>query len=284
MAKKENFIDPELWAMCKVVFLVLFIMFVSITGCHSIRTIQPGFVGVAVRLGSALENPLNEGIHVVIPWITHVKAIDCRVQRSETKNGEAVSEDLQVVKADLVVNYHLEKKEVVQLYRSVGITYEEVILAPAIFDCLKANTAKYKAELLITQRPKLADDIKQALASRMEPYGIIIDQVNITNLDFSKEFNNAIEQKVVMEQTALKAKAELERVKFEAEQAKMKATGEADAVLEKAKAEAESLKLRAEAVTPMVMALDFVTKWNGELPKTVFIGSDNVTPLINIDR
>ncbi len=76
------------------------------------------------------------------------------------------------------------------------------------------------------------------------------------NFDFSEEFNKAIEAKQTAQQAALKAEQDLARIKVEAEQ-----------TVEKAKAEAEAFKLKNEQITDKVMMMEFIEKWNGELPK-----------------
>jgi regulator of protease activity HflC (stomatin/prohibitin superfamily) len=107
-------------------------------------------------------------------------------------------------------------------------------------------------------------------------YGIVVDQVNITNFDFSQSFNAAIEAKVTAEQSALAAKNKLEQVKFEAEQR-----------VTQAKGEAEAIKIQAAAIQAQggqeYVSLKWVEKWNGALPTTQ-LGNSGFTPLISISK
>jgi regulator of protease activity HflC (stomatin/prohibitin superfamily) len=98
----------------------------------------------------------------------------------------------------------------------------------------------------------------------------VIDAVNITNFDFSSEFNKAIEEKMTAEQRALQAEKELERFKFEAQQKVETAKGEAESILEKAKAQAESMNLKKQYATPELIWLSAVEKWDGKLPTHLF--------------
>ena len=82
----------------------------------------------------------------------------------------------------------------------------------------EAATAKFNASDLITKRDEVRDSITAKLENKLSERGLIINDVNITDFEFSKEFDRAIEQKVKAEQEALKAKEDLERVKFEAQQ------------------------------------------------------------------
>lgn len=137
---------------------------------------------------------------------------------------------------------------------------------------MKASTAKFSAEELITKRAEVKDSITQTLAERMQKVGILISNVSIIDFDFSKSFNNAIEDKVTAEQEALAQKNKLEQVKYEAEQR-----------VAQAKAEAEAIKIQAQAVTSQggadYVKLKWIEKWNGVLPSTS-LGEG--TPMINI--
>ena len=248
---------------------------------HSIRIVQPGFVGVSVFLGNARNEALSEGLHIVVPFLTRVERIDTRIQKVHAESFEAASKDLQSVKAAIVVNYHLKKDDVVKLYREIGVNYAEVVILPGVAEVYKATTANFTAEALITQRQQVSVQIRELLAERLEPFGIMVNQVNVVNFDFSAEFNRAIEAKVTAEQEALRAEKELERIKFEAQQAEEKAKGEAAAVLAKAEAEAESLRMRLEYAKPEVIMLDAVQKWDGKLPVYLF-GGQTPMPVFDI--
>jgi regulator of protease activity HflC (stomatin/prohibitin superfamily) len=236
---------------------------------NSIIQIEPGEVGIVILLGEAQENALNEGLHFVIPFITKVERLNVRILKAEVKT-EAASKDLQVVKADIVVNYRVDKTQAVTLYRTIGQRYLETVIEPSIQEAFKAGSAKYTAEALITERATVSMEIRESINTRLEQRGVLIEAVNITSFDFSREFNRAIEDKVKEEQAAQKAENELKRIKVEAEQAEAKAKGEAAAILEKAQAEAEALSLKKEHATMELIWLTAVEKWDGKLPTHLF--------------
>ena len=122
----------------------------------------------------------------------------------------------------------------------------------------------------------------------MNGYGIMVDEFNITNFDFSQAFNDAIEQKLVAEQNKIKAATENEqrvaaaeadaaeakaRAEGEAESARIKAEGEAAAIRAKADAEAEANEKIRKSITNELIDYNRIEKWNGELPN-VMSGSD----------
>jgi len=246
------------------------VVILLIVGIYSsIAIIEPGEVGVVVRLGAAQPNALEEGLHFVVPIITQVHRLNIRILKA-TVEADAASQDLQVVKATIVVNYRVEKTQAVELYRELGRHYLETIIEPAIQESFKADAAKYTAEELITERAKVSADFLKSISTRLEPRGVIVEAVNITSFDFSADFNKAIEEKVIEEQAVQKAENELKRIKVEAEQAEEKAKGEAAALLEKAQAEAEALGLKKEFATMELIWLTAVEKWDGILPTHIF--------------
>jgi regulator of protease activity HflC (stomatin/prohibitin superfamily) len=136
---------------------------------------------------------------------------------------------------------------------------------------VKASTAKFTAEELITKRELVREDIKTQLRDRLKP-NIDVEEFNIVNFRFSKVFNEAIENKVTAEQQALAARNKLEQIKFEAEQKVAEAKGKAEAIT------IESNALRSN---PQILELRALEKWNGALPQVT--GSGGV-PFINLPK
>ena len=116
---------------------------------------------------------------------------------------------------------------------------------------------------MILKRPEVSVKMKEAVASKLETYGIMVDNINILNLNFSEAFNAAIEAKQVAQQNALKAEQDLARVKVEAEQQ-----------IAKAQAEAESYKLKNQEITDKTLQMTFLEKWDGKLP--TITGGENM--------
>ena len=246
---------------------VVVLLFVGIF--NSIHIVQPGEVGVAIRLGEAQEPALEEGLHFVLPFITRVRAMDIRILRRPLETA-AQTNDLQTVQANIVVNFRVDSARAVSLFREIGVDYYMVRIEPTIQEGFKAVAASYTAEQLITERADVSQEIRERISTELEPYGVIIEAVNITHFGFSDQFNEAIELKVREEQRLEQARIELERHRVEAEQAVAKAEGEADALLARAKAEAEALGLKKEFATMPLIWLAAVERWDGILPTHLF--------------
>lgn len=237
--------------------------------------IGAGERGVVLNFGAVQKEVLDEGLHVRIPIMQKIVIMNVQVQKGEGQ-GDAASKDLQQVTTNVAVNYHLDPKKVAEVYQKIG-TFDAVgdrIILPAVSESVKAATAQYTAEELISKRQEVREKIRQHLLIRLAVYGVIIDDFSIVNFAFSREFNNAIESKTTAEQLKLKAERDLERIKIEAEQK-----------ITQAQAEAESLRLQKENVTENLIKLRqiemqqrAIEKWDGKLPQV----TGGATPFIDL--
>lgn len=148
-------------------------------------------------------------------------------------------------------------------------------------EAVKAATARFTAEELITQRPEVSQSIRQALVEQLQPRGIVVEDLSITEFNFSQEFAKAIEAKQVAEQDALRAERELRRAQIESQQQVARAEAEAKARLTVAQAEAEALRLQREVISPDLLQLRAIEKWDGVLPR-FSAGGEGLVPMINM--
>ncbi len=218
--------------------------------------VPTGNVGVKTRMGAVI-GTLKQGIHLKAPLgIESVTHLNTRVVKDDVK-AEAGSKDLQTINTDIVVNYHVNALKADEIYQNIGDNNDirEKIVAPAVSEVVKASVAKKTAEEILTKRPELKKDIDERLDARLRPYNIVLDDVSIVNVDFSKEFNEAIEAKQVAEQEAKKAI-------FEAEKAKNDAT----ARVNKAEGESKAQALQVQSLTPELLQKMAIEKWDGHFP------------------
>jgi regulator of protease activity HflC (stomatin/prohibitin superfamily) len=223
---------------------------------------------VLLRFGAVTGKVFDEGLYFKIPYADDVKIMDVRILK-EQADADSASKDLQVVTVSAALNFRIDSTKVAQMYQEVGPEYKSRLVDPAIQETVKATTAKFTAEELITKREVIRDQMKELIITKLSPYGLVVEDVNIVNFSFSPAFNRAIEEKVTAEQEALAAKNKLERIKFEAEQKVAEAKGKAEAT----RIESEALKSN-----PEILQLRALEKWNGILPQV----TGGSVPLISI--
>ena len=272
------------------------LLILIIVAIQSFTVIDAGYVGVVKRLGAVQPSYLSEGFHFKSPFIDSVEDFDIRLSKVETSAG-ASSKDLQVVETQIAVQYSMTPELMPLTLQKVGTrsVVERTLISPSIMESVKAITALYTAEQLITKRDEVKSKIQGQInsfldetLSEKELNGLlIIANVAITDFDFSAEFNRAIEEKVRAEQDALKAKNEKLRRVTQAEAAAAERTLAADAaayeIEVESRARADAIKREAEALAgnPQLIQLRIAEKWNGQLPR--FSGGDSI-PLISIEN
>jgi prohibitin 2 len=250
-----------------------------------LTTVDAGYVGIVKRGGRPIAE-LQPGFHFIRPVGDTVQPIS--VQTRVTKTSEdASSKDLQIVKAEVTLAYHVDKQYALDIAVQLNDDAENRVIIPAIFESIKAETSQYDVRELVTQRAKVRDGIEERVKARLAPYHIVAESTSITNFAFSAQYEQSIEQKQVAEQNAEKAKNDLVRIQVEAQQAAAKAKGEADAAIAAAtgdaqstlivaKAKAEAQRLQRENITPELLQLRTIElmhdKWDGVFP-TTYLGS-----------
>lgn len=233
------------------------ILLVAIVFLNSFFLIDAGNRGVVFNYFIGVKSTTyNEGLHFKIPFFEKVYELEVR---TKVYNAEATaaSKDLQVVSTNVALNYHLDKESINSLFKDVGIDYEARIISPSIQETVKSTTAKYIAEELITKRELAKEEIKASLKTRLAVYNIVLDELSITNFDFSPEFNKAIELKVTAEQKALEEQNNLKVVDFQAKQMIVQAEGEAKSI------QIVNEELRK---SPAYINYMMLQKWDGKMP------------------
>jgi len=230
--------------------------------------IGAGERGVVQNFGAVQDKVLNEGIHFKIPVVQTVILMDVKIQK-EVTDAASSSSDLQDVDLSVALNYHIIPEQANLVYQTIGVQFKERIIDPAIQEVMKAVSARYTAEELITKRPAVSTEMQDALTSRLLASNISVDAFSIISFSFSQTFTDAIEAKQTAEQNALKAKRDLDRIKVEAEQTIAAATAEAEALrLQKMNISPDLIELRKIEAN-----LKAIEKWNGILPQVTGAGA-----------
>jgi regulator of protease activity HflC (stomatin/prohibitin superfamily) len=246
--------------------VVIFLVFTIVAG--GFVTVGPGQRGVLMTWGAVQAGVLDPGLHLKIPFAQSVAKMDVQVQNSQAAET-AASLDLQDVTSTVATNWHILPPDAEWVYQRIGneAALVDKIIKPAISNSVKAVTARYNAEDLITHRDQVRGEIEAQITSELKPYRLVVDSVNITDFHFSTQYAQAIEQKQVAQQRAQQAQYELQQAKVVAEQK-----------IVEAHAQAEAQKLLQETITPEIIQQQAVAKWDGHLPEV--LGSSGVLPFL----
>ena len=253
-------------------------LFGVVTLHSTFLVLQPGEAGVLQVLGSVREGePMREGLHVKLPFVSKVNLYDIRVQKHQISGLTAASKDLQDITAEVVVNYQVQPSELVDILRDVGTldNVKDKYIEPQAQEAFKIASAKLKAEESVTKREELMETFNTSITERLKKFGITIVATALVDVDFSTEFSKSVEEKQIAEQKAQKAKY----IAQEAEQ-------EAQAMINRAKGKAEANRLEAESLKAqggeLVIQKLFLESWDGKLP-LVMSGSGD-TLLLDMNK
>lgn len=249
------------------VIVVLFILFLIVF--QPMTIVGVGERGVKVTLGQTSPVALEEGVHFVMPFISTVKKMNVKTVKSNIATM-AQSKDIQQARIVYVVNYNLQPENAPKMWRTVGRDYVSVVVMPTVEGIVKDTIGKWNAQDIVANREKVASEVLFKLNEKLGPKYINVSDFQITEIQYSQAFEQAIESKVTAEQEALKAKNKTVQVQEEARQ-KIIAS----------EAEAKSMAIRAQALTQNKNLVEYeaVQKWDGKLPQYMM---GNSVPFVHL--
>ena len=264
-----------------------------ITTCTTV--VQTGYTGIVTTFGKVSDVTLDAGFHFKSP-VQQIIMMDNREQK-KTFSTQSFSSDIQQVDIVGSINYSINKKTAMTLYREVGRDYFNILVMPRLLENTKAVFSKHTAENLVSARESLSIAIRDDLSGEMERYGINIVSVSIENLDFTDSFTDAVEAKQVAAQKKLQAEIEQEQATMETRQAaeRKKIAAEAEANVRKIEADAAAYATRVQAeaeaeanskisasLTEALIEWKQAGTWDGRLP-TYMGGSGATLPILNLN-
>jgi regulator of protease activity HflC (stomatin/prohibitin superfamily) len=290
----------------RLLALVFFAAALALLGSKTFHVVEPGTRGVMVTFGRVEPDELGEGLHWVRPW-TEIKTYDVRIRKSDEKQIAETS-DTQSVTIQTILNWRVKAENVVDVYVEIGPDeakggLEDKIIAPAVYEVVKAEVARHKVTDLIALRHEIKEAVQTKLQHWLGKYHIVLTEVAIADIDFSEQYDRAIEAKQVEEQRAMQAEYELTRKKTEAEMLTAEAHGRADSIVEQsrgaaesvrlaAQAEADALRIRGEAqatfnrqvsetLAPPLLQKLWMDRWDGKFPHLLMAGTASPSVMLN---
>jgi regulator of protease activity HflC (stomatin/prohibitin superfamily) len=269
----RNSMTPTIAAGAVILILLLVWLFRPFT------IVDGGYVGVKTFFGAPEQEVLVSGFHFVVPVAEVVYEVSTQPQLASTTET-ASTQDQQNVSTGVSVNFTVNPTEAVNFwknYRDIP-TLTQTIIAPIVSNDTKAVTADYTAQELITRREQVRQEIEQDVRSDLAQYKVaVVTGVNITNFSYSDAYDQAIDAKQVAQQTALEEQYKLQQVQISAQQqvaqagaqasaAVAIAQGQAKATILQATADAQAYRLKQQALTPDILTLAAIQKWDGQLP------------------
>jgi prohibitin 2 len=254
--------------MARTLGVAILIFVVIVVASTSTYIIKPGNRGVKVVLGKVQPKFLPPGLGFKSPFITRVVQVSIQ-QRTHPLAAECYSSDLQQVNTKLEVLYRVPEDSVVSIYQNYAGDPFDSLIAPRVQEALKEVAALQTAEMIVTNRLIIKSNALELARSKIGTNFLNLADLVLEDISLSKELERAIEQKMVQEQEAAKAKFTQRKAEIEAETAIIKAKGEGD-----------SIRIRGEALdmNPGFVDLQIVEKWDGKSP--LVVGGEGSSPVL----
>ncbi|MBD3238513.1 MAG: prohibitin family protein [Candidatus Moranbacteria bacterium] len=218
--------------------LVILTLFLLI---NSIKIIEAGETGVYSLFGKVREQELSSGIHLVNP-LARITKMSIRTeeytmsvaQEEGRKKGvdsiTALTKEGLNIDLDITILYRLNEQEAAKVYKNVGLDYDEKIIRPAIRSTIREVVATYNTKDIYSEkRQEASSNIFKTLEVKVEPRGIVLEDVLLRNVNLPANLAKSIQDKLQAEQEAQKYDFILAREKKEKERKIIEAEGQRDA-------------------------------------------------------
>lgn len=238
-------------------FLIL-ILFLTQAACS---VVSPEQRAVRFTMGSMSETIMEPGAYLYVPFFAGNTKFNVKIQPVEIKTSSG-TRDQQEVSTSVTINLQIDPTKITQIVKEAG--NETGLLdrvKPLAMESVNATISKYNAEELLTRRQDVKQGIETLVRDQLAKYGVIVHDVAIQDLQYSREYSEAIERKQVAEQQAKQA-----------EYVTQKAEQDAKAAIAKAKGEAEANRLLQLSITKEILLQAAIAKWKGDVPQVMGSG------------
>ena len=241
----------------------------------SIVIVPSGYVGIKTSYGQISGEVLPSGQYFSIPIIYHVDKINCKQQDANYEDkiwGES-SERTPVYAENIRISFQINSEKAAWIWSNVE-EWDYKLLKGSIISTAIKRAAVELPNNQVTNRSYIEPLALKYLQEEIDKYYkesvLTVNSVNIGNMDFSDEYNAALEKRDLAKLEAENAKYVNEKKLADAEataqEAKIKSDSEieikkqeTEAAAERkritAEAEAEANKKIAESLTPELIEL-----------------------------
>lgn len=287
------------------IVLAVILVFCVIAGITCLEKVPAGYVGVVYNMNGGVDGEvLTQGWHLVAPT-KKVTTYSIGIEQSyltsdkkgDSKNDESFSiptSDGKTVRVNLEFSYRFDEARVASTFvmfkGKSGEVIKDTFIKPKIIAWTQEVSANYPVtDIFGDKRTAINAELDIYLKEKFDPYGIVIDTVNFTDISVDDETAAAIQKKVTAQQEMELANIEAQTAKIQAEKDKqvaevtaqqkiieenakaeamrINAEAEAEALRIKSEAEAEANKMVAGSLTPQLIKKIKYEQWNGQLPK-----------------
>lgn len=241
-----------------------------LAGCSQVNT---GFRGVETCYGRVCSDSLTEGLYWYNPWSTDIYQLDTRQQKWGSTT-ETYTRDVQKANVTFAINFHLNPSKAHIMYARVGADWKDNIIPQMVAQSIKNEFGRWDAVKVVENRGEVAMRISNALRVALARQDIILDSFDLTDIKYTGAFEEAVEDKQVAIQTAIREQNNTIAVTERGKQQVITA-----------EANAKALKATSDALesNPKLIEYEAIKKWNGSVPSTLVGSKAPYTFMLNKD-
>lgn len=289
------------------VMLALILVIAIICGVVCLEKVPAGYVGVVYNMNGGVDGEvLTQGWHIVAPTkkvTTYSIGIEQSYLTSDNKGDSKEDESFSIptsdgktVRVNLEFSYRFDESRVAETFvrfkGKSGEVIKDTFIKPKVIAWTQEVSANYPVtDIFGDKRTAINAELDVYLKQKFDPYGIVIDTVNFTDISVDAETAEAIQKKVTAQQemelanieaqtAKIQAKKDKQVAQIAAEQRIIEANAKAESLKINAEAEAEAMRIKAEAeaeanaaiaasLTPDLIEKIKYEQWNGQTPSVV---------------
>lgn len=203
--------------------------------------VDAGETGVKTLFGKVKDDELHSGFHLKNPFIRVIKmSVRTNDYTMSVAQGEgerygadaitALTKEGLSVDLDITALYRLMEDKASDVYRGIGLAYDEVVIRPQIRSVIREVIAEYEAKDIYSEkRQEAAKRIFEFLSAKLQPRGIELEDVLLRHVQLPANLSESIQLKLQAEQDAQRKDFEIQKERKEAERKVIEATGQRDA-------------------------------------------------------
>ena len=218
-----------------------------------IRVVPTSHLAVITTFGE-VSGVANTGLHFKLPWQEY-NLIDLSVQTDVAEYATA-TKDSQNVSQEVTIRWQVEPDKAAELFKQYLGYHKQGLFDAVKGDSVKEGSATLSIAEYIPKREALRTAMQRALDQSLAGSGIRIVGVDVSNIVLPEGFEQAIADRQIAEEE--KRTSQIRQ--------------------EKAEIDAVTNQILAESYAkPEFFKIEWLKKWNGTLPDTLVIGTEEAT-------
>ncbi|MBC8112545.1 MAG: prohibitin family protein [Verrucomicrobia bacterium] len=218
----------------------------AILSLSSCTIIRQGEIGVKRTLGKISPLALPEGPRTYNPLVATVIKMSTRTENIEVKLNLPSKEGLTIT-SEISILYRIKPAMAPVIFQNIGLGYADEIIVPVFRSAAADISSKFYAKDLHSgERALIEKNIRDQMASILEPKGFIVENVLLKSIQLPAGLARSVEEKLQAEQEAQRMEFVKEKERRDAERRIIQAEGEKNSQIIAAEAQKRRTEIEAE--------------------------------------